>query len=85
MASRLHAETIRLQVRQILEQHGAAPGSEICESLLIRSGFFCGRRFEMDGLSAVWFVEEGELKIYDRDGKTLCAEDAAVLEPRKAA
>ena len=38
------------------------------EMILIRDGFYCGRRFRVDGHQAVWFCEENELKIYDGDG-----------------
>lgn len=41
------------------------------EALLIRNGYYCGRRFHCDGLQAVWFVEESEIKFYDRDGAIL--------------
>jgi hypothetical protein len=38
------------------------------EMILIRDGFYCGRRFRVDGHQAVWFCEENELKFYDCDG-----------------
>lgn len=85
MASRTHAETIRTRVRSIFETCGAAGDDEMCESLLIRDGFFCGRRFEMDGLCAVWFVEEDELKVYDRDGALLAANKPETIERQIAA
>ena len=85
MASRVQAETIRRQVRQIFQQNGAPSDAELCESLLIRDGYFCGRRFEMDGLCAIWFVEEDELKIYGRDGKVLVANDVETIRRRLAA
>ena len=85
MASRTHAETIRTRVRSIFETCGAAGEVEMCESLLIRDGFFCGRRFEMDGLCAVWFVEEDELKVYDRDGTLIAADTPKAVERRIAA
>ena len=40
----------------------------ICESIVIRDGFFCGRSFQMAEYRAVWFIEEDELKIYDTEG-----------------
>lgn len=85
MASRTHAETIRTRVRSIFETRGVATDAEMCESLLIRDGFFCGRRFEMDGLCAVWFVEEDELKIYDRDGALLAAKSLEAIQRQIAA
>lgn len=38
------------------------------ESILISDGCYCGRRFIFDPFSAIWFVEEDELKIFDEDG-----------------
>lgn len=35
------------------------------ESILIRKGFYCGRRFDACGFEAVWFFEEDQLKFYD--------------------
>ncbi len=35
------------------------------ESILIRDEFFCGRRFCAAQFSAVWFIEEDTLKIFD--------------------
>jgi hypothetical protein len=29
---------------------------------------YCGRRFQADGLQAIWFIEEDQLKIYAKDG-----------------
>lgn len=34
------------------------------ESILIRKGFYCGRRLDAGGFEAVWFFEEDQLKIY---------------------
>lgn len=46
--------------------------SIVRESILIRNEFFCGRRFFTSEHSAVWFVEEDELKIFHQDGSLLC-------------
>ena len=85
MASHTKAETIRSQVREMFTDIGVSSDAEFCESLLIRDGYFCGRRFEMDGLCAVWFVEENQLKIYDRDGKLLRANALESVQRRAAA
>ncbi len=42
------------------------------ESILIRDDFFCGRRFYTANYYAVWFIEQDELKIYDKDGRLRC-------------
>lgn len=41
------------------------------EAMLIRDGFFCGRRFRFPNYQAVWFLEEDELKIRDLQGTGL--------------
>ena len=38
------------------------------ETILIREGHYCGRRFDFGPWQAVWFVEEGEIKVYDPEG-----------------
>ena len=48
------------------------------EAMLIRDGFFCGRRFRFQNYHAVWFLEEDELKIRDLDGNAvvlLCSDE----------
>jgi hypothetical protein len=41
------------------------------EAMLIRDGFFCGRRFRFQNYHAVWFLEEDELKIRDLQGNAV--------------
>lgn len=43
------------------------------ESILIRDEFYCGRQFHTATHRAVWFIEEDQLKIYDRDGEHICS------------
>jgi hypothetical protein len=38
------------------------------EAAIIRAGHYCGHRFMSGRLSAVWFFEEDEVKIYGDDG-----------------
>jgi len=38
------------------------------ESFLIREGCYCGHRFCLGPLVAVWFFEEDQLKVYRADG-----------------
>lgn len=42
------------------------------ESILIRDGYYCGRRFDAGSLEAVWFLEEDQVKISDVLGTVLC-------------
>lgn len=41
------------------------------ESILIRDGFYCGRRFDAGSHEAIWFFEEDEIKIFDELGDLL--------------
>ena len=58
---------------------------EISESLVIRHESYCGRRFRADGFQAVWFIEEDQIKIYDRAGNVVRVTSAtAALQPSAA-
>lgn len=55
------------------EDSDASPSDAILsESILIREGFYCGRRFNLGSHRAVWFLEEDELKIYTQGGDLEC-------------
>jgi hypothetical protein len=71
MMSQSMTDSVRHRIREWFEQFGAAPGAPMHETILIKAGYFCGRRFSCDGLTAVWFVEENQVKVYDRQGKLL--------------
>jgi hypothetical protein len=43
--------------------------TEFSESILIKAGNYCGRRFVGSGGHAIWFVEENQLKLYNAEGK----------------
>jgi hypothetical protein len=61
-------ETIREFIQQLFQQAGAEAGSPTHEALLIRNGYYCGRKFERDGLQAIWFIEEHQIKLYGQQG-----------------
>ncbi|WP_254507840.1 hypothetical protein [Anatilimnocola floriformis] len=67
-----HAEMtqhVRLLVAEAFARAGMPQPSEFSESILIKGGNYCGRRFTGEGGHAIWFVEENQLKFYDADGK----------------
>ncbi len=64
-------DTIRSLVRDLMRRHGGREIDHIQETILVRGGFYCGRRFSGDGLRAVWFAEEGQVKLYDAAGQTI--------------
>lgn len=43
----------------------------LSEAMLIREGFFCGRRFRFQLYHAVWFMEEDEVKIQSLQGEVV--------------
>lgn len=92
---------IRSALTAWLKEHDSTAEPEFRESMLIRDGFFCGRRFAHDSINGVWFLEENELKIsnsvtgtliesvqgdaIDTLAATLATSDAAILPKRHAA
>jgi len=44
---------------------------ECKESVLIREGYFVGRKFCFEGVRAIWFAEEEIVKLYADDGQLL--------------
>lgn len=61
---------------------------ELSESILIRDGFYCGRRFTCGSLSAVWFAEEDQIKLFDQEGQlvdSLAIEEFQQSVQRRAA
>jgi hypothetical protein len=64
-------QQIRKVIRETFAEFGGSTDQSLGEAMLIRDGFFCGRRFQCDGLHAVWFLEEHEIKFYDRNGANI--------------
>ena len=76
-------ERVRKLVDQQLQLLGSHCQEAPRETLLIRDGYFCGRRFDRDGYEAVWFEEERQIKFFDPHGVLLAVhEDASQLEPQ---
>jgi hypothetical protein len=48
---------------------GAMEGGR--ETILIRGGNYCGRRFEAEQGHAIWFVEEDQVKFVDAAGRVV--------------
>ena len=66
-------------------QGGFNPQDPIEEAILIRDGFYCGRRFRCGPLEAVWFIEEDQLKIYNQQGVILKTAVSVILQPLEKA
>jgi ATP-dependent DNA ligase len=78
-------ERIRTLIRETLVSLGAEANAKDEESLLIRSGAYCGHRIDKDGLRAIWFIEEDQIKFYGRDGSMLRALVPSDVFSQKAA
>ena len=63
-------ERIRLLVQRTLQEL-QMPAQELEETILIRNGFYCGRRFQGPSAHAIWFCEENQLKFYGGQGTLL--------------
>ncbi|MCA9186671.1 MAG: hypothetical protein R3E01_28295 [Pirellulaceae bacterium] len=68
MPDRIGIERIRGMVRDTFRTMGNDDDVMWRETLLIREGTFCGHRFQLGDLQAVWFVEEDQIKFYGEDG-----------------
>lgn len=60
---------IRQHVHDVFSKRCTDSPDEVCETILIRDGFYCGRRFSLGRLRAVWFLEEQVVKFYGEDGE----------------
>lgn len=66
-------ETVRTLVAHRFNELGIDDPEQFRETILIRGGNYCGRRFETAAGHAIWFVEENQIKFYNAAGKMLCA------------
>lgn len=77
-------EAVRRAVRGTFVELGADAGLHMSEHILLRNDTYCGRRFFADGLQAIWFVEEDQVKIHAQDGsvaRVMSVEEAVRLAP----
>jgi hypothetical protein len=64
-------EQVRLLVRQTFQELRVPVTEGLEETILIRNGFYCGRRFATAAAHAIWFCEENQLKFYGEQGTVL--------------
>lgn len=62
---------VRRLVAEAFARANMPQPEEFSESILIKAGNYCGRRFVGSGGHAIWFVEESQIKLYGADGKLL--------------
>jgi hypothetical protein len=64
MPHALRIADIRQRVSETFAHMQVPQPDQFRESILLRGGAYCGRRFEADGAYAIWFLEEDEVKFY---------------------
>ena len=67
-------DRVRKAVTDRLAQMSGTLPNSIYETILIRNGLFCGRKFQWQGYEVVWFLEEDEIKFFSPCGNLLAAE-----------
>ena len=60
---------VRQLVQRMLGRRCVNPVSEMKESLLIHDGAYCGRRFLLGKVEAIWLSEETQIQIFDAEKK----------------
>ena len=81
-------DRVRRWVHDTFRKRGTPEDERPIETILVREGYYCGRRFACASLRAVWFVEEDMVKVFGPQGEFLEAtrvSEAAEEPVRKAA
>ncbi len=86
---------MRTAIAEQLSALGVQHPCDLHETLLIRNGLYCGRKYQCQGHQVIWFIEEDQLKIFSPNGQllmTACASDClarsesfAATQTRRAA
>jgi hypothetical protein len=69
-----HAEivaAVRLKAVEAFRQFRLCDGSEPADSILLKGGIYCGRRFDAERGYAVWDAENDELRVFRHGAKLL--------------
>ncbi len=67
----ISSESIRNRLIAHLAESGIVVHSPVRETILIRDGYYCGRKYQAEGYTLVWFQEEDQLKLFAPNG-SLC-------------
>ena len=63
--------SIRESVAKAVGEFRSDPPAGRGEAILCRDGYLVGHQFNFDGVHAVWFVDDDEIKINDEQGEIL--------------
>ncbi len=73
----VNAQTLRDSLARWLNLPQEQAQDLIRETILVRNGAYCGRRFTAERHSLTWFVEENQIKLTGPDGRLLLATSAS--------
>lgn len=73
----VNAQNLRESLSRWLNLPADQSQELIRETILVRNGVFCGRRFVAERHSLTWFVEENQIKLTGPDGRLLLATTAS--------
>ncbi len=71
MSNVASSDKVRQAVAWHLQCLGARETCSMHETILIRNGLFCGRKFRCEEYEVVWFDEEDEIKFFGPCGQML--------------
>lgn len=72
-------ERVRAAICAQLSKLCSQPVTALHESILIRDGLYCGRKFQVPGYEVVWFIEEDEIKVFGPCGNLLESNSAVSI------
>lgn len=79
------AQSLRFALARRLELPSETANDQIRETILVKGGMYCGRRFSVHGHVLTWFVEEDEVKLIGPDGRLVTSCSAASFASPDAA
>ena len=62
---------VRQKVIKAIEDRGLGSTVVIGETVLVRGGYYTGRRFVFEDVEAVWLLESDRIALYANDGSVL--------------
>jgi hypothetical protein len=73
------AQSIRAALARRLALPVESADEQIRETILVKSGTYCGRRFSVHGHVLTWFIEENEVKLIGPDGRLITTCSASLF------
>lgn len=67
----MDAREVRQRVVQAIEERGLGASTLIGETVLVRGGYYAGRRFVFEDLEAVWLIDSDRIALVANDGELL--------------